>query len=262
MDLNAGHLLVVLLPCFNEERALPGLLARIEALGSLLPEGWEPLVLAVDDGSTDQTAAIAAGWRGRLRVVLLQHARNLGLGAALTSGIAWFLDNAAGDGGAQRALAVMDADGTHPPDLLRSMLELTYGRPGHDVVIASRYAPGGAEHGLPLTRRLYSKLASLGVGLLAHVRGARDYTCGFRLYRAEILRAGQVRYGDGLVTERSFVCMAELLVKLARCGARVGEVPLDLHYELKGGASKMNVAATIRRYVVLAFRLLFDPRYR
>lgn len=255
-------MLAILLPCLNEQRALPGLLARIEVLGVVLPEGWDLLALVVDDGSTDRTAAIASGWAGALRVVVLQHSHNLGLGAALAKGITWFLGNMAGEGGGERALAVMDADGTHPPELLGPMLELMYKRPGCDVVIASRYAPGGAEHGLPWARRLYSRLASLGVGLLARVRGARDYTCGFRLYRAGILRAGHVRYGEALVTERSFVCMAELLVKLARCGARVGEVPLDLHYELKGGVSKMNVAATIRRYAVLAFRLLVDPRYR
>lgn len=252
--------LIILLPCLNEEQALPGLLRELDQARQLMPAGWTLQALVVDDGSTDGTARIAQSWSGGLRVTVLQHARNLGLGAALQSGIGWFLDQA---GAEQAVLGVMDADGTHPPQLLAPMLGLLNAPGGGcDVVIASRYAPGGEEHGLPALRRLYSRLASVVLGLLGRVRGARDYTCGYRLYRGEALLAGRGRYGAALVTERSFVCMAELLIKLGRCGARVGEVPLKLHYELKGGVSKMNVAATIKRYVLLGWRLVFDPRYR
>lgn len=252
--------LTTLLPCLNEEQALPGLLARLDVLSQYMPTGWTLRVLVVDDGSTDQTAYIARNWQGGVDVALLQHANNLGLGAALSAGIAWFLSQ---PGEARDALAAMDADGTHPPELLRELIRILCS-PGHevDVVIASRYAPGGEEHGLPALRRLYSRAASVLLGALARVRGARDYTCGYRLYRKSILLKARERYGDDLVTERSFVCMAELLIKLARCGARVAEAPLKLHYELKGGVSKMRVAATIRRYVLLGWRLLFDPRYR
>lgn len=252
--------LTTLLPCLNEEQALPGLLTRLDALNQNMPAGWTLSALVVDDGSTDQTAQIAQSWHGGIEIALLRHAKNLGLGAALSAGIAWFLSQ---PGDAEDVLAVMDADGTHPPELLFEMLR-SLCAPGHelDLVIASRYAPGGEEHGLPALRKLYSRAASVTLGALARVRGARDYTCGYRLYRKAILLKARERYGEELVTERSFVCMAELLIKLARCGARVGEVPLKLHYELKGGVSKMRVAATIRRYVLLGWRLLFDPRYR
>jgi dolichol-phosphate mannosyltransferase len=158
----------------------------------------------------------------------------------------------------------MDADGTHPPELLPRMLATLVPAEGEpcDVVIASRYAPGGEEHGLPPLRRLYSALASGVLRVLAGIRGVRDYSCGYRLYGRAILDKAARYYGGRLVTERSFVCMAELLIKLGRRGARIAEVPLKLHYELKGGVSKMNVAATIRRYAVLAWRLLNDPGFR
>jgi dolichol-phosphate mannosyltransferase len=232
----------------------------LDAFSHDLPADWTLRVLVVDDGSADRTASIAQEWDGSMEVVLLQHSRNLGLGAALSTGIDWFISQ---PGDVADALAAMDADGTHPPELLLELMRGMFA-PGHelDVVIASRYAPGGEEHGLSVLRKLYSRTASITLGALARVRGARDYTCGYRLYRKSILLKARERYGDGLVTERSFVCMAELLIKLARCGARVGEVPLKLHYELKGGVSKMRVAATIRRYVLLGWRLLFDPRYR
>ena len=129
-------------------------------------------------------------------------------------------------------------------------------------MIASRFVPGGEEHGLTALRRLYSRLACIALRLIAPLRGVRDYTCGYRLYDREALVRAQEKYGERLVTERSFACMAELLVKLGRSGATFAEVPLKLHYELKSGASKLNVPATIRRYVALAWQLLFNPRWR
>jgi dolichol-phosphate mannosyltransferase len=252
--------ITVLLPCLNEELALPELLHRLESVGCHMPADFALQALVVDDGSTDGTALCAEQWAGALQVVLVRHPHNLGLGEALKTGIAWFLTHTATDAD---VLGVMDADGTHPPELLPAMLKTLQASDAPcDVVIASRYAPGGEEHGLKVLRKIYSRMASGMLSMLGRVRGARDYTCGYRLYRRSILAAGQAKFGAALVTERSFVCMAESLIKLARSGARVGEVPLKLHYELKGGASKMNVAATIRRYVLLAWRLLFDVNYR
>ncbi|MCH7472334.1 glycosyltransferase family 2 protein [bacterium] len=260
--------LAVLLPCFNEEAALPHLLEELNRLRLELEGAWDLAVLVVDDGSADGTAAIAGAEHGGLPLQLIRHEENRGLGAALATGIRWFLEQE--DGAEGNALAVLDADGTHPPELLKEMLARLEGEAGTksrptmacDVVIASRYAPGGAEHGLPLTRRLYSRVASAVLSLVARVRGVRDYTCGYRLYRGAVLQKATAHYGESLITERGFVCMAELLIKLGRTGARVCEAPLELHYELKRGPSKMNVPATIKRYAVLAWRILFDPRFR
>jgi dolichol-phosphate mannosyltransferase len=249
--------LTVALPCYNEEQALPGLLTAIATTAAGDLAHWDVQVLVVDDGSSDGTAAIARNWKGGVPVHLVQHAVNRGLGGALDTAVRTF----AAEAGKDDLLAVMDADGTHPPSLLPGMLRLLIDA-NLDVVIASRYAPGGAEHGLSPLRLAYSRLASLAMRMFAPVRGARDYSCGYRVYRAPALQRALERFGDHLITERSFVCMAELLVKLGRSGARVGEVGLDLHYELKQGASKMNVPATIRRYVVFAWRALFDPRFR
>jgi dolichol-phosphate mannosyltransferase len=251
---------VVLLPCLNEAEALPPLLAALAALRAELLPATAVEALVVDDGSTDATADIARTAReadpAGLPVHLVQHPRNLGLGAALLTGVQWFAAHcAAGDG-----LAAMDADGTHPPGLLRQMLAAHDA--GAEVVIASRYAPGGSEHGLSARRKLYSHGASWLLGLAARVPGVRDYSCGYRLYAHAVLARGLERYGAGLVSERSFVCMAELLCKLGAVRARIAEVPLELHYELKAGASKMNVPVTIRRYVALVGRLLFTREFR
>lgn len=247
--------LYVLLPCLNEEQNLPGLLAELEQTRTALAGNWELSTVVVDDGSTDQTALIAQEWPGPMEVILLTHALNQGLGCALNTGIDWFLEHCQGD--EDNLLAVMDADGTHPPSLLIEMLQQNA-----DIVIASRYAPGGEEHGLSPLRKMYSKVASTVLGAAARIPGVRDYSCGYRLYTQRILEQGKQKYGDKLVSETGFVCMAELLVKLGRVGAVVSEVPLKLHYELKAGASKMDVPATIRRYVALVFNVLFKRSWR
>ncbi|MBN2081578.1 glycosyltransferase [bacterium] len=253
--------LVVLLPCFNEEQALPELLKRLATAASQLQPDIALSVLVVDDGSGDRTAELAAAGVDGLAVQLVRHPENRGLGAALRTGIAWFLARPAG-ADQPGMLAVMDADGTHPPELLPRLRSALAAAGNADVAIASRYAPGGEEHGLPALRLCYSRLTSIMFRLLAPVPGARDYSCGYRLYRRRALERAQDRFGDRLITENSFVCMAELLIKLGRSGARIAEVPLELHYELKAGASKMNVPATIRRYIALAWHVLFSPGWR
>lgn len=245
--------LVVCLPCYNEAQALPSLLVRLAQAGAALPRGWEIEVLVVDDGSSDATASLAAP-RSGVHVHLLRHDVNQGLGRTLADGLAWCCAQyAAGD-----VVAVMDADLTHPPEMLAALLHPILSGSA-DVVIASRYAPGGSEQGLPLRRLLYSRLANRVLQALARVPGVRDYTCGYRLYSVDALQAAGRVHGDSLIKERGFTCTAELLLKLAGCGARCQELGFALDYSLKAGASKMNVPATIRRYALLSLRLLVDP---
>ena len=240
----------LVLPAYNEERSLPALLERCVAVASNLERSGSALrVVVVDDGSTDGTVAAAQSFATRLPVEVVPHGVNRGLGAALRTGLAAGLERAQeGD-----AIATMDADNTHDPGLLRRMAEKLAA--GADVVIASRYEPGGQEIGLSPIRRVLSRGASFLLSIVLPVRGARDYTCGFRLYREATLRRAAAAWGDRLVEEAGFTCMAEVLLKLGRGGARVAEVPLILRYDLKQGASKMKVGRTIARYFALSSRL-------
>jgi dolichol-phosphate mannosyltransferase len=248
--------LIVCLPCYNEEAALPELLERLAAVRHTLLPTWDLMVLVVDDGSSDDTAKVALSGRS-VEVELLRHPGNLGLGRTLLDGCRWAADHC----GAGDVFALMDADLTHPPELLPALLA-KMAETNADVVIASRYAPGGAEIGLPGLRRIYSRLACAVLRLLAPSPGLRDYTCGYRIYRVETLKLGSERYGERLIEERGFVCMAELLIKLRAVGACFAELGLVLRYDLKTGASKMNVPDTIRRYGSLCLRLLLDGRLR
>ncbi len=243
------------LPAFNEERSLPALLERCIPLGRRLEErGTGLAVLVVDDGSRDGTLAAAKSFQGRLALEVVPHGVNRGLGAALRTGIAAALERS----GADDSIATMDADNTHDPALIPEMERLLIERPV-DLVIASRYAPGGREVGLSPLRRVLSRGASALLALTAPVPGARDYTCGYRLYRGAFLRRAAEAWGERLIEESGFTCMAELLLKLGRGGARVAEVPLVLRYDLKAGASKMKMTRTIARYFALIGRIRSRP---
>ena len=234
--------ITLMMPAYNEEQDLPGLLGRIKSA----LEGWADYrVLVVDDGSTDRTAAIATEAATRMPVTLIQHPHNQGLGAAIRTGL-----NAAAHG--EGVVVTMDADNSQGPELIRQMLEKI--EQGADVVIASRFQPGSQEVGVPPHRKFLSHLSSAGIRILAPYPGARDYTCGFRVYRAEVLRRLIARYGDNFVRENGFSCMLEILLNLRRIGARVAEVPLVLRYDLKEGASKMRIWRTMWRYVVTITR--------
>ncbi len=235
-------MITVMMPAYNEERDLPGLLERTRAA----LDGWAHYrVLIVDDGSRDRTAEIALDAAQRMPVELIRHPHNMGLGAAIRTGL-----KAAAQ--ADGVVVTMDADNSQGPELIATMLAKI--EDGADVVIASRFQPGSQEVGVPPHRKFLSHLSSAGVRVLAPYPGARDYTCGYRVYRAEVLRRLIDRYGDHFVRENGFSCMLEILLNLRRIRARVAEVPLVLRYDLKEGASKMRILRTMWRYVVTITR--------
>lgn len=238
------------MPAYNEEVSLPLLLQSISEL-SFPGDEWH--VVVVDDGSSDSTPLVLRDWAARIPMTVLTHSPNQGLGAAMRTGLA----HIAGVISEGDAVVAMDSDNTHPPSLAVRMREKQKAE-DLDIVIASRYASENGESGQEVGLASYRKLLSRGAGLLLqwafHIKGARDYTCGYRLYSSRIIRKAWSIYGTDLVEENSFVCMAEILIKLARIGARIGEVPLVLRYDLKGGASKMKVMRTVMRYLGLIWQ--------
>jgi dolichol-phosphate mannosyltransferase len=235
------------LPAYNEERSLPALLERCVPLSKALEaQGMRFRVIVVDDGSKDGTIAAGRSFEGRLGVEVVPHVVNQGLGAALRTCVREALQRAGDDD----LIATMDADNTHDPGILPEMVKRMQETKA-DIVIASRYAPGGEEVGLTKLRQVLSRGASFLLTLMTPVAGARDYTCGYRLYRASLLKRAAAVWGDKLIEEAGFTCMAELLLKLGRGGARVAEAPLILRYDLKEGASKMKMMRTISRYFTL-----------
>jgi dolichol-phosphate mannosyltransferase len=149
-------------------------------------------------------------------------------------------------------VVTMDADDTHAPGLISRMTMLI--EEGNDVVVASRYAPGGRVLGVPLSRRVLSRGASLLFRVVYPVRGVRDYTCGYRAYRAGLLREAFARWGDEFISAPGFSCMVDILLKLHRLRAVVTEAPLVLRYDRKPGKSKMDVRRTMAQTLSLLAR--------
>jgi dolichol-phosphate mannosyltransferase len=237
---------VLLLPAYNEEKALPPLLERAR----LALDGRAYRVVVVDDGSSDETARVAEECRGRMPLTVLRRARNGGLGAAMATGLEYVRNSF----GPAFALVTMDGDNTHDPALIEAMVERL--DRGADLVVASRFVPGATTVGVPWERRLLSGGARLLFGRLLGVRGVRDYTCGYRAYRMDLLHGMAARFRP-LVRARGFAVMTELLAKAAAEGARCEEVPLVLRYDLKPGRSKLRVLPTLAEYgrVLLLARL-------
>ena len=241
----------VVLPAFNEERDLPNLLARLKE--KLTGQPFRYNVVVVDDGSSDRTAAIAEEAASHMPVHLVRHGVNRGLGCAIQTGLREALKH--GD-----LIVTMDADNSHDPayisDMVRHMDE-------HDTsfVIASRFQQGSVVKGVPLLRQAMSWGCFLFMKSVVPFRGVRDYSAGFRGYRASVVQRLALQYGDRLVEESGFVCMLEVLLKLRSIGAKAAEIPYTLRYDLKEGASKMRIIRTIRRYfaVVARYRHALPP---
>ena len=241
---------ILALPAYNEAEAIPDLLdAAREALLAL--EGFAPRVIVVDDGSTDGTAEIVRRFDAGFPVEVVSHETNRGLGPAILTSLRAALERSATP---DDVIVNMDADNTHPPETIRAMIE-TLGA-GADVVIASRYRPGSKQVGVPLGRRMLSFAARLVFTWRLHLEGVRDYTCGFRAYRARTIRRAFDMYGERLITRAGFACTDELLVNLARLEPRprIAEVPFVLRYDRKRGRSKLEIVKTARETIKMLFR--------
>ena len=241
------------LPAYNEVGRISELLIDIHK--SLKREGVEYIVVVYDDGSSDDTASCVLAVRNQgVNVHLIKGGENKGLGCAFSSLIDHFVNKTS----LEDTIVIMDADATHNPGHIHRML--SYIQDSFDLVIASRYTPYSRVRGVSLVRRLISDVASLMFKVLFPIKGVSDYTCGYRAYTAKILKSAKSIYGDELIEENGFACMAEFLIKLRRLNIIACEVPLILRYDNKSGASKMKVGKNILKTLRLILRSLFLPK--
>jgi dolichol-phosphate mannosyltransferase len=216
-----GRVLVVI-PTYNEAANLEPVLARLRAA---VPETD---VLVVDDGSPDGTGAIAdrlaAADSG---VHVLHRTEKAGLGFAYIAGFRWALS------AGYDAVVEMDADGSHAPEELPRLLAALRDA---DLVIGSRWVPGGEVRNWPMPRLLLSRGASLYTRVLLRYP-VRDATAGYRVYRRTVLE--QLKLDE--VASQGYCFQIDLGWKTWRAGFRVVEVPITFT-EREVGQSKMSRA--------------------
>lgn len=236
-------MIFILLPAFNEEESLPVLLPKIESLFSQK----EYLVIACDDGSKDRTLEILSNYQRNMPIEIIRHKINRGLGETSRD----LFERVSELTKADDIIVRFDCDDTHDPKYINDMiLKLDE---GFDVVIASRFQPGGGQHGVTPFRAFISRSANLFMKLFFPIKGVFEYSCGFRAYRGCIIQSAIAFYGNDFIQLKGlgFTCTLEKLVKLKILGARFSEVPFELRYDQKLSASKMVSSITTLGYLVM-----------
>lgn len=218
---------LVLVPTYNEAESIRSILARIRAA---VPDAD---VLVLDDASPDGTGRIAeeiAAADSRIGVV--HRAAKAGLGAAYLDGFA----RAVADG--YEAVVEIDADGSHDPAELPAMITLLESD-GADLVIGSRWVPGGAVVNWPRRRLAISQAGNLYARWMLRSR-IRDLTAGFRAYRVTALTG----LDRTVVSSQGYCFQVELAWRIEAMGGVVREHPIAF-VERENGQSKMGAGIVL-----------------
>ena len=226
---------IVVLPTYQEAENIGGI------VGQVLASPLAPDVLVVDDSSPDGTGDVvrrlAAGLpEGRVR--LLTRPVKEGLGAAYRAGFA----EAVALG--YDAVVQMDADGSHPVSALAPMAAAL--EAGADLVLGSRYVPGGAvDPAWPWYRRALSRGGNVYARVLLRSR-ITDLTGGFKMWRASLL----ARLDLDSLTAAGYAFQIQTTLAALELGARTAQVPI-LFTERTGGSSKMSGAIVAEAMVAV-----------
>ncbi|MCS7126553.1 MAG: polyprenol monophosphomannose synthase [Aigarchaeota archaeon] len=207
---------VVVMPTYNEVENVKEIIPIL--IDVLKKAGWRASVLVVDDSSPDGTAEVVEELSKKFEgVKLLKRPGKLGLGSAYIDGFNYINREM----GYVEFVCEMDADFSHPPEILPHMLDLAK-RGGYDVIIASRYIEGGRWEEKSIIRRLISRGANLLARISTGVK-ARDLTSGYRVIRLDILKKIIEKLTE---LHSGYVFQVELLYLLYKEGAKIGEYPL------------------------------------
>jgi dolichol-phosphate mannosyltransferase len=212
--------LLIAVPTYNERENVDALIAELRRLHPTAH------VLVVDDNSPDGTGDVVAALAHRdSRIHLMRRGGKQGIGSAYRAAFAWALPRD------YALVVVMDADGSHDP---REVCRLLDAARTADVVVGSRYIPGGRIENWPLSRRLLSwsanRLARLMVGREVH-----DWTSGFKCYRREMLKA----LPFDRITSEGYSFQVEILFHCARDRWQLREVPITF-VDRRLGRTKMS----------------------
>lgn len=211
---------LVVVPTYQERENLGPLVARLR---SAVPDAD---VLVVDDASPDGTGELADGIAaGDRRVRVLHRTGKDGLGAAYLAGFGRALE------GPYQVVVQMDADGSHAPEDLPALLAALTDA---DLVLGSRYVPGGQVVNWPAHREWISRGGSLYSRLALGLR-IRDMTAGFRAFRRQVLEELDL----AAVDSQGYCFQIDMTWRAVQAGFRVREVPITFT-ERERGASKMS----------------------
>jgi dolichol-phosphate mannosyltransferase len=223
---------IIVMPTYNERQNLEIMAGRIR---ESVPEAD---LLVVDDNSPDGTGDLADKLAEvDLRVQVLHRTEKAGLGRAYVAGFTRALDSG------YDLIVEMDADGSHRPEDLPSLLAAARGA---DAVIGSRYVPGGTVVNWPRSREFLSRGANIYNRIMLGVR-VMDATGGFRVYRAATLRAIDL---NG-IESAGYCFQIDMTLRVLQAGLKITEVPITF-VERELGASKMSNTVILEAFTRVA----------
>jgi dolichol-phosphate mannosyltransferase len=245
--------LYIALPAYNEEESIGKLLDRMKYY--LEDSGIDNYkIIVVNDGSKDRTQEILVEYQKKIPLEIVLHEVNKGLGPTIRDCLL-YASQMAND---NDIIITMDADDTHTPGLIYRMVNTI--REGYDVVIASRYQKGARVYGLSWFRECLSLGASYIFRIFMPTKGVRDFTCGYRAYRAIVIKNAFAKFEEKFIDQQGFQAMVDIILRLRTMDVIFGEVPFILRYDMKQGASKMNVKSTIIKTLKLIWKRKFEKK--
>ncbi len=219
---------IVVLPTYNEAENVPIVIPQIFEQQKKLSE-WELGVLVVDDNSPDRTAEEVVRLQKKYKNLYLISGQKAGLGKAYVRGFRYVLENI-------KATVVleMDADLSHEPESIPALLKKA--DEGFDIVIGTRYMPGGSiPKNWELYRKIFSYMGNLVVRLGFMHLAIHDWTNGYRVIRTDFLKDA-IQHLDKY---NGYVFQIALLDRAVKSHKKIGEVPINFQ-ERNSGASKIN----------------------
>ncbi len=231
----------VTIATYNEADNLPSLLEKLMLIEPAIG------VVIVDDASPDGTGELAEQWARQRpgRVAVIHRKGKLGYASAVRAGLRLCYD------AGFQVLMVMDCDHSHDPAVIPAMLERIRDA---DMVIGSRYVPGGGVEGWPWYRRLLSRAGGTIARTLTGM-SVRDPTSGFRAFRRELLD----RIGIWHTRAEGYAFLTETAFRAWLVGAEIAEVPI-IFRDRKRGRSKLS-RRIIFEAAVLVFILAWVSRW-
>ncbi|WP_425553419.1 polyprenol monophosphomannose synthase [Gryllotalpicola kribbensis] len=209
-----------MIPTYNERDNVEWIVGRVRRAQ---PDAH---VLVVDDSSPDGTGELADALAAAdERVHVLHRPGKQGLGRAYIEAMRWGIARGYG------VLVELDADGSHQPEQLGRLLDVQ----GADLVLGSRWIPGGAVENWPWHRRAISRVGSAYARTVLGL-GVRDVTGGYRAFQASALE----KLDLDAVHSHGYAFQVDMLARAVRAGLRVVEVPITF-VERERGASKMSI---------------------
>ena len=214
---------LIIIPTYNELANAPILIERIF---KRIPDSH---LLIIDDGSPDKTGEKIKEINKRYPgLFLLERASKSGLGSAYRTGFAWGLERG------YEELIEMDADLSHRVRDLKKMIEAKELQPNTDLVIGSRWVPGGRTENWSKSRELLSRAANLYVRAMLGM-GVKDSTAGFRIYSSSILKKLNLE----AIKSEGYSFQIEMTRAVYKLGGKMIEVPITFR-ERENGVSKMS----------------------